>query len=474
MDEIIFSAPEYQADQSLQTVRYRYRGSVDTGWNIEREGHHWLKLGPGYVPLQTLFCGICSTDLARHHLPFPLPQITGHELIAEYRGEAVAVEINASHAARGMVNHDCEYCRDGLDIHCPDRMTLGIDRLPGGFSPWVLAPIYAIHSLPRTVTPQAGALIEPFAAAVKAVEVSPPSTGDHVAVLGPRRLGMLIIAALDSHRKLHGKQFEITAVMRHPELKATAQQLGADKVIVTQPGEHTDTDKKFDIVFDTTGTPSGFEVAMGMSRQTVHLKSTHGRSVMGFDNMTAMVINEQVLTAFNEDKFCRLTAGQSARSLSRAIYISASLLQQDCVSHLDETWERLSPVDADLFGDADLKQFDIALVSSIDELHKVTRPYSIQGQSLLKAGGTVLFAMDEQLQDKSRLLKEISQRNLQIVTSRCGSFARTIEMLRQLPELSAKLQKHLVTQTMELTQLAAAMQLAGQSEKSIKVIVKTN
>lgn len=188
MDEIVFSAPEYQKDQSLLDIEYRYTGSVDKGWKIERDGATWLELGAGYAPVKSLYCGICSTDLARHFLPFPLPQITGHELVGEYQGEVVAVEINASHAARGIVDHNCEYCHGGQDIHCPDRMTLGIDRLPGGFSPWVLAPVHAIHPLPEMVSAQAGVLIEPFAAAVKAVEISPPSSGDKVAVLGPRRL----------------------------------------------------------------------------------------------------------------------------------------------------------------------------------------------------------------------------------------------------------------------------------------------
>lgn len=83
---------------------------------------------------------------------------------------------------------------------------------------------------------------------------------------------MLIIAALDSHRKLYNKQFEITAVMRHQALKNTAQELGADKVILIRSDNHKDIQKKFNIVFDTTGSPAGFELAVAMAKQTVHLK----------------------------------------------------------------------------------------------------------------------------------------------------------------------------------------------------------
>lgn len=474
MDEIKFSAPEYQKDQSLRTVQYRYTGSLDTGWKIEREDAAWLQLGPGYVPVKSLYCGICSTDLARHLLPFPLPQISGHEVAGEYHGEAVAIEINASHVARGIDEHDCEYCHSGQEIHCPDRMTLGIDRLPGGFSPWVLAPVHAIHPLPATLTPQAGVLIEPFAAAVKAVEISPPSAGDKVAVLGPRRLGMLIIAALDSHRKLYHQPFEIIAVMRHQALKNTALELGADKVILIQPDKYGDIKEKFDTVFDTTGSPAGFELAVAMAKQTVHLKSTHGKPVMGLENMTAMVINEQTITGFTEQKLFQLAAVSTGKSARKTAYVSPSLAKNDYSSRLGRACEVVSHIDDASLRQDPLPQFDFVIVNSIQELNQLTRPITPQGQSLLKATGTVLLGPVTSCPEKSELFDKISRDQLQLVTSRCGSFAKTIDILRQLPGLAEKMQKHLVTQTMDIAHLAEAMSLAGQSDKSVKVVVKTS
>lgn len=474
MDEILFSAPEYQQDQSIQTIEYRYIGSTDKGWKIERAGAHWLELGPGYVPVKTLYCGICSTDLARHLLPFPLPQITGHELVGEYQGEAVAIEINASHVARGLERYDCEYCQSGQGIHCPDRMTVGIDRLPGGFSPWVLVPVHAMHKLPTTVSPQAGVLIEPFAAAVKAVEVSPPAAGDRVAVLGPRRLGMLMIAALNSHRILCDKPFEITAVMRHEELKHTALALGADKVVLIKPDKQNDIHKQFDTVFDTTGSPTGFELALAMSKLTVHIKSTHGKPVMGLENMTAMVINEQTVSGFTEQKWRQLFETNPGELTNRMVYISPGLLQYDHMSRLHSSCELISNMQGSSSGPAPSLQFDFALVNSIQELNQLTRPLTIQGQSLLKAAGTVLVKSEISHLEKSALINKISQQQLQIETSRCGSFARTIKILQDLPGLAEKLQKHLVTQTMDLSRLAEAMILAGQSDKSIKVVMKVN
>ncbi len=474
MDEIIFSASEYQADQSLLTVPYCYTGSVDKGWKIERDGAVWLELGPGYVAVKTLYCGICSTDLARHCLPFSLPQIIGHELIGEYHGVRVAVEINASHAARGITEHGCEFCHNGLDSHCPDRMTLGIDRLPGGFSPWVLAPVHAVHTLPETVSLHAGVLIEPFAAAVKAVEISSPALGDTVAVLGPRRLGMLVIAALDSHRKLHNIQFEIVAVMRHEALRLTAQQLGADRVILLQNERQDEVYKQFDIVFDTTGSPTGFELAMAMAKHTVHVKSTHGKSVMGFDNMTAMVINEQVMAGFTEQTLFNLVSAMPGKAGHRSIYVSPSLLQHDYISPFNLSCELVSHIDDALFKQNPLKQFELAIVSSMQELNQLTRPITMQGQSLLKATGTILLAPVTSSCKKSELINKITQEQLEVVTSRCGSFVNTIDALRKLPRLAETLEKCLITQILDIEHLTEAMQLARQSDKSIKVVVKTN
>ena len=80
--EISFEAYEYQADGTLTPAQYAYDGSQASGWTVKRDGKPVLNLGPGYRLLRSARCGVCSTDLARRFLPFPLPQITGHEVVA--------------------------------------------------------------------------------------------------------------------------------------------------------------------------------------------------------------------------------------------------------------------------------------------------------------------------------------------------------------------------------------------------------
>ena len=194
---ISFSAPEYQADGSFQETAHDFEGSEARGWVVRRNGRPALHLGPGYTPVKSQFCGVCSTDLARRFLPYPLPQLIGHEAVGLSHGRPVVVEINASHAARGLQweTERCPFCSGGMSSHCPERITLGIDRLGGGFAPFFLAPVKAVIELPPEIDLSVATLTEPFAAALQALEASPPRNGERAAVLGAGRLGLLLIAA---------------------------------------------------------------------------------------------------------------------------------------------------------------------------------------------------------------------------------------------------------------------------------------
>src|SRR5208337_1184220 len=100
---ITFKALEYTNEDSFMELKYEFSGNSLEGWMVRRNGDNYLKLGPGYRLLKTMYCGICSTDLSRRFLPFPLPQIIGHEVVATdpETGEEFVVEINDTCAARG-------------------------------------------------------------------------------------------------------------------------------------------------------------------------------------------------------------------------------------------------------------------------------------------------------------------------------------------------------------------------------------
>ena len=124
---------------------------------------------------------------------------------SSFQGSAdkyVVIEINASHMARGVPESaQCRFCCHGIDSQCPQRITLGINQLPGGFAPWLLAPKNACIPVPHGVDPLVACLTEPLAAALQGVEATFPHNGETVGVVGPRRLGMLLVIALAGFRR---------------------------------------------------------------------------------------------------------------------------------------------------------------------------------------------------------------------------------------------------------------------------------
>lgn len=320
-----FEAVEHRADGSLGTARYEVDGSTQGGWRLRRDDSPYLEVGAGFRLLRTSHCGVCSTDLARHHLPFPLPQVTGHEIVArDDDGRLVAIEINASHAARALPTHDwCALCRTGLPSHCPDRLVLGIHALPGGFSPWVLAPVDAVVLLPDALDPLEATLLEPFAAAWHAVQTIAPDDGDVVAVLGVGRLGSLLVAALRAQRERGGGRCEIVAVARGAAA-ARARALGADRVLPVD--EALRVGRMADVVIESTGVPEGLVLALGLARREVHLKSTTGRPAGGLTHATELVVDELRLVP--------------AHVTLRGAPIAASLAEIDAAIRPDPGFER--------------------------------------------------------------------------------------------------------------------------------------
>ncbi|NOY74061.1 MAG: alcohol dehydrogenase catalytic domain-containing protein [Gammaproteobacteria bacterium] len=429
--QVDFFTFEYQKNQTFKKVRYTYIGNEHTGWVIFREGQRHLNLGPGYRLLPSLYCGLCATDLARHHLPFPLPQITGHEVVADDNGQAVCVEINASHQARGQ-NSDCFYCNNNLSTHCPERLTLGIDRLPGGFAPYILAPINGIHSLPPKLDAKTGTLIEPFAAALHAVTMTPPQKRDQVAVLGPKKLGMLIISALSNWRQMNDIDFTITAVIRTPELSSKAKQLGADKVTLL----NTINPKKspYDLVYDTTGSPQGFETALRLCRRELHLKSTHGQTVQNIDHLTTLVINEMSLQKWSHDQ-------------KTSIPSDSQIYSRDNVSTQDENF------------------YDVAIISHTREIN------SLFNSKVNFKPGASIFIDNKQSQTDSLLEHKLSA-GLKVSTSRCGSFHQATQLISRSSDIAEHFTE-LITHDLPLSQIEKAFEIALTNKKALKLVIKT-
>jgi (R,R)-butanediol dehydrogenase / meso-butanediol dehydrogenase / diacetyl reductase len=183
-------------------------------------------LGADQVLLRPEFCGICGTDLHEYRLgsmltsktPHPysgasLPQILGHE----FAGAVVEVGRDVTHVKPGdrvsiqpQIGPRTDYFgRRDLFHLGPLSAIIGLSWAWGGMAEEAVVNDYNAIKLPDGVTNEQGAMIEPAACAVQAVERAGLRPGDSVLVAGAGPIGALVVLA--------------------------AQAAGAAKIFVTEP-----------------------------------------------------------------------------------------------------------------------------------------------------------------------------------------------------------------------------------------------
>lgn len=154
---------------------------------------------PGWVVLRVAAVGICGSELGgylgHNELRKP-PLVMGHEFsgIVEEVGEGVeGVEPGRLVTANPLVScGSCRHCRSGNRQLCARRKIIGIDY-PGAFAEWVAVPASAVYPVPDPVL---GALVEPFACALRAVRLAEVEVGDEALVIGAGIIGLMTAKAL--------------------------------------------------------------------------------------------------------------------------------------------------------------------------------------------------------------------------------------------------------------------------------------
>ena len=161
-------------------------------------------LGPREVRVRPRWCGICGTDLHEYaHGPLyipkeNLPQILGHEFSADVvevgsevsgvrPGDRVAV---LPHVFCGT----CYFCVRGRQGLCRELRLTGVSWPWGGLAEEAVVPAYQCIPLPDEVSYEQGAILEPLASVVHAVERS-TRAGDRVLITGAGPIGQLAILA---------------------------------------------------------------------------------------------------------------------------------------------------------------------------------------------------------------------------------------------------------------------------------------
>jgi 2-desacetyl-2-hydroxyethyl bacteriochlorophyllide A dehydrogenase len=231
------------------------------------------KPGPGELVLAVKSCGICGSDLHAAALPPGLPAgtVMGHEFSGE------VVEVGAE--LRGLWKPGdracalpcigcgkCRACLDGDIVQCTSLRTTGLGQLSGAYAQYVLTGANETLRLPDGVTHREGALVEPLAVGLHAVNVARLQPGERVMVIGAGPIGLAVTA--------WARFFGARAVVvneKAPGRIALAHSFGAtavadisheDPVTVFQ----RETGGPPDVIFECVGVPGLLQQCIGMAR----------------------------------------------------------------------------------------------------------------------------------------------------------------------------------------------------------------
>ena len=168
---------------------------------------------PGQVKVEVAWCGICGTDLHEYmsgpikipaDAPHPMtgvqaPVILGHELagkVVEVGPGVERVQVGDRVTTATLIGClECHWCKSGLMGLCPNLAFLGKSWHGGGFSKFVNVYDYMCYKLPPEVPDEIGAMVEPFAAAVRAVRRANIRPGETVAIVGAGPIGLMALQA---------------------------------------------------------------------------------------------------------------------------------------------------------------------------------------------------------------------------------------------------------------------------------------
>jgi len=193
------------------------------------------------VKIEVAFCGVCGTDLHVLHDTFRNypPVILGHEIsgtVVEVGTEAHDVPLGQRVAVLGATTvtcGECEHCRSGFFIFCARRRGMG-HGVNGGFARYVAARPDQLYRIPDSMTLEAGALSEPFAAIVQAVvEIGRVARGETAVVSGPGPMGLLCVKLLVAE----GVKTIVAGTAADRDRLEAARRFGAAVIVDVESGD---------------------------------------------------------------------------------------------------------------------------------------------------------------------------------------------------------------------------------------------
>lgn len=239
----------------------------------------------GEALIKIILAGICNTDYEITKGYMGYKGILGHEFVG------VVEEVNAENKSLlgkrvvGEINcacGECELCHQGLERHCFSRQTLGIWQKDGCFAEYLAMPLDTLLLVPDNVTDEQAVFVEPLAAGLEILEQLHIQPIQKVVILGDGKLGLTTALALNA------SNIDVLLVGKHQNKLDIAKQQGVETKLLSD----LEVKKEYDFVVEATGSISGFEMALNLTkpRGTLVLKSTVAASKEF--NLAPIVIDE--------------------------------------------------------------------------------------------------------------------------------------------------------------------------------------
>ena len=212
-------------------------------------------LADGEVVLQIEAAGICGSDMHAYHGHDPRRQpglVLGHEFAATVLQSASPLwSVGQRVTGNPLITcGGCDYCLQGRDNLCSERAMVGMSR-PGAFAERMSIPGRCLIPLPESLPLIAGALTEPAATALHAINLSMralvrPLPECRVLVIGGGAIGMLSALLLKHYGVAELRVAEVNALRR-----ASLEQHAACNAF--DPRQHTVPENGFEFVIDAVG-----------------------------------------------------------------------------------------------------------------------------------------------------------------------------------------------------------------------------
>ncbi len=213
------------------------------------------ELAPQEVVLRIDAAGICGSDMHAYHGHDPRRKpglVLGHEFAATVIESASSLWLPGQRVTGNplITCGRCDWCLQGRDNLCANRTMVGMTR-PGAFAERMSIPGQCLIALPDHLPATAGALTEPAATAVHAINLSMralvrPLPECRVLVLGGGAIGMLA-ALLLRHYGVADLQVAEVNPLRRASLEQHACCTAFD------PRTTSVADNGFDFVIDAVG-----------------------------------------------------------------------------------------------------------------------------------------------------------------------------------------------------------------------------